>query len=55
MLGKNYDCGNADGDCDGADEVEDGIADDEDNDDDGVILMLAMSMTVWWIWWRRCG
>ena len=38
---ENYDCANADGDCDGADEVEDGIADDEDNGDDGVFLMLA--------------
>ena len=59
VLGENYDCGNADGDCDGADEVEDCIADDEDNGDDGVFLMLAtyvrMSMTVWCRWWRRCG
>ena len=28
-------------DCDGADQVEDGIADDEDNGDDGVFSMLA--------------
>ena len=59
VLDLNYDCGNADGDCDGADEVEDCIADDEDNGDDGVFLMLAtyvhMSMTVWCRWWRRCG
>ena len=61
VLGENYDCGNADGYCDGADGVDDGIEDDEDNDDDGVILMLAtytyvrMSVTVWCRWWRRCG
>ena len=40
-VDENYDCGNGDGDCDGADEVEDGIADDEDNGDDGVFVMLA--------------
>ena len=28
-------------DCDGAGQVEDGIADDEDNGDEGVCLMLA--------------
>ena len=28
-------------DCDGADQVEDGIADDADNGDDGVFSMLA--------------
>ena len=35
VLDENYDCGFADGDCDGADEVGDCIADDEDNGDDG--------------------
>ena len=40
-VDENYECGNADGDCAGAEEVEDGIADDGDNGDDGVILMLA--------------
>ena len=56
---ENYDCGRADGDCDGTDEVEDGIVDDEGKGDDGVFLMLhtyvRMSMTVWCRWWRRCG
>ena len=46
LLGENYDCGNSDGDCDGADQVEDGIADDEDNGDDGVFLMLARYIRV---------
>ena len=41
VLDENYDCGSADGDCDGADEVEDCIADDEDNGDDGVFSMLS--------------
>ena len=41
VLGETYDCGNADGECDGAGEVEDCIADDEDNGDDGVFVMLA--------------
>ena len=37
-------------DCDGADQVEYGIADDEDNGDDGVCFdagYVRMSMTVW--------
>ena len=58
MSDENYDCANADGDCDGADQVEDGIADDEDNGDDGVCLdagYVRMSMTVWCRWWLRCG
>ena len=58
VLDENYDCGSADGDCDGADEVEDCIADDEDNGDDGVCLdagYVRMSMTVWCRWWLRCG
>ena len=45
-------------DCDGADQVEDGIADDEDNGDDGVCFdpgYVRMSMTVWCRWWLRCG
>ena len=33
---ENHDCGRADGDCDGTDEVEDGIVDDEGKGDDGV-------------------
>ena len=49
---------NADGDCDGADEVEGCIADDEDNGGDGVCFdagYVRMSMTVWCRLWLRCG
>ena len=45
-------------DCDGADQVEYGIADDEDNGDDGVCFDagdVRMSMAVWCRWWLRCG
>ena len=45
VLDSNYDCGNADGDCDGADEVEGCIEDDEDNGDNvHFLLMLFLLM-----------